>query len=221
MDCSNLTLGRVGPIVAYSVLGLIGTAGVVLFVLNVSQPVQAVLYRAVYLRVGPSEATETAILAQFLGVGLVGISIPMVIADYLSDGLTHRRALGIGIGVMAGLLIGFFAVALAGLAAFLTSLSILVIAVISVPVLLRYRLGVRSGALPAFVGGIPVLFLLVLAVGFGLGWGWGYVITAQEVPAETVNGSVATFDDARAFEAELFADCEIDTAGRQVCRLFL
>lgn len=89
------------------------------------------------------------------------------------------------------------------------------------PVLLRYRLCVRSGALPAFVGGIPVLILLLLAAGFGLGWGWDYAVTAQEVPAGTVNGSVATFDTAPAFAEDLFADCETDTDGRQVCRLFL
>lgn len=126
IDRSNLTLRHVGRLIAYGLLGLIGTAGVMLLVLNVRQPVQAVLYRAMYLQVGPSEATETAILAQFLAAGLIGISVPKLIGDYLSDGLEHRRALGVGVGVIAGLFVGFLAITFAGLAAFLTAFIILI-----------------------------------------------------------------------------------------------
>jgi MFS family permease len=223
VDRFNTTLGRVGRTVAYGLLGLVGTAAVVILLLNLTQPLQAVIYETVYLQIGPSEATETAVLTQFLAVGLVGISVPMVVGDYLSDGLKHRRALGIGIGLMASLFVGFLVVALPGVASFLTALVVLAVAAVGVPLLLRYRFDVRSGAIPAFVGGIPIVVLLLLAAGFGLGWGWGYVVTAQEIPAGEVDDpdAVVTFDDAPAFEEALFADCETDTDGRQVCRLML
>ena len=88
------------------------------------------IYELFYLQVGPSEATETAILTYFIVGGIVG---------------------------------------LAGLAAFLTALLVLAIGLVGVPLALRFRCGVRSGGVPAFVGGIPVIVPLLLVAGFGLG----------------------------------------------------
>lgn len=147
----------------------------------------------------------------------------MLAGDYLSDRLAHRAAFVKGVAAMLGLLLVFLVVALAGLAAFLTALIVVAAAFVAVPLLLRYRFGVRSGGIPAFVGGIPVLVLLLLAVGFGLGWGWGYVVTAQEVPAFSVNGTAVTFDEVPEVRDDLFVsgDCETDTDDRRVCRLYL
>ena len=145
-------------------------------------------YDLFYLRVGPSEATETAILVHFLTSGIIGLSVPMVIGDSLSDRGANLPTLAWGIATLLALLLVFLVVALAGLAAFLTALIVLAIGLIGVPLVLRYRAGMRSGGVPAFVGGIPVIIFLLLLAGFGLGWGWGYVMTAQEVPASSVNG---------------------------------
>lgn len=147
----------------------------------------------------------------------------MLAGDYLSDRLAHRAVFAKGIGVIVALLLGFLVVALAGLAAFLTALIILAAAFVAVPLLLRYRFDVRSGGIPAFVGGVPVLVLLLFLAGFGLGWGWGYVVTAQEVPASSVEGSSVTFDELAEVRDDLFVsgDCETDTEDRRVCRLQL
>lgn len=218
------TLKRIGRAAAFLLLGVVGTGGVALVGLYLLQPVQEVIYNAFYLQVGPSESTETAILVHFLVAGLGGISVTMLVGDYLSDRLAHRAAFAKGIAAVLGLLLVFLVVALAGLAAFLTALIVLAAVSMAVPLLLRYRFDVRSGGVPAFVGGVPVLVLLLLLAGFGLGWGWGYVVTAQEVPASTVNGTaVADFDDAPDVRGDLFAaeHCETDTEDRRVCRLML
>lgn len=218
------TLKRIGLTAAFLLLGVFGTAGIALVLLNVTQPVQEVIYHAVYLQVGPSEATEAAILTQFIAVAVVAISVPMLIGDYLSDRLAHSVAFAKGIAAMLVMLLVFFVVAVAGLAAFLTAIIVVAAAVIAVPLLLRYRYGVRSAGISAFVGGIPVLVLFLLLVGFGLGWGWGYVMTAQEVPASSVTGTAAAdFDDVPEVRDDLFVsgDCETDTDDRRVCRLSL
>ncbi|MFB6195116.1 MAG: hypothetical protein ABEI80_03020 [Haloplanus sp.] len=216
-------LERAARATAYGLLGLLVTGVVAVGLLYPTRPVQSVIYDLVYLQLGPSEATETAILTHFLATGVVAISVPLLIGDYLSDRLANGRALAGGIAAMGGLLVAFLVVALAGLAAFLTALAVLAVAFVGVPAVLRYRYDVRSGGIPAFVGGVPVLLLLLLLVGFGLGWGWGYVVTAQQVPAGTVSGSAADFADAPALERDLFtpANCGTGTDGRRVCRLSL
>lgn len=199
-DGTRDALKRAVRAAAYLLLGVVVTGGVALVLLNLTQPVQQVVYDLFYLRVGPSEATETAILAHFLLAGLAAISVAMLAGDYLSDRLAHRTAFGTGITVLLGMLL---VVALAGLAAFLTALIVLAAASLAIPLLLRYRYGVRSGGIPAFVGGVPVLVLLLLLAGFGIGWGWGYVVTAEEVPLSAVNGTAVTFDEvAQEIEAE-------------------
>jgi predicted MFS family arabinose efflux permease len=139
--------------------------------LYVFQPIQTVIYDLVYLWVGPSEATETAILTHFVTVGILGFSVAMLLGDYLSDRLAHREQILKATGGLVGLIVVFLGIALSGYAAFLTALLVLVVGFLGVPLLLRYRYDVRSGSVPAFLGGIPVLVLFLLLVGFGLGWG--------------------------------------------------
>lgn len=216
-------LRRVGSIIAYLLLGVVGTAGTALVLLNITQPAQSVIYNAVYPQVGPSDATQTAILTHFIVVSVVAITLPTLLGDYLTDRLENRVALTKGIGAMLLLVLVFLAVSLGGLAAFLTAIIVLGVALVGVPVMLWYRYGVRSGGIPAFVGGIPVLVLLLLLVGFGLGWGWGYVVTAQETSPSSVNGTVANFDEVPEVRDDLFApgNCEVGSDDRRVCYLEL
>lgn len=223
MHVSTPSLERIGTVVAYVLVGVIGTAAVALGVLYTLQPIQRVIYNLLYLQVGPSDATRAAILTHVLVAGFVGISAVLLAGDYLSDRLGHRTELATGIAVLLGLILVFLIVSLAGLAAFLTALLVLAVAILAVPLLLRYRHGVRSGGVTAFTGGIPVLVLLLLVTGFGLGWGWGYIMTAQEVPPSAVNGTaIADFADVPEIREDLFAaDCSTETEDRRVCRLYL
>lgn len=223
MELPKPTAVRAAKTVAYLLGGLSGTAVVALTVLYVGVSIQPVVYDAFYRHVGPSEATETAILSHFLLAGFTAVSVALLAGDYVSDRLRHRRAVASAITVLGGLLVVFLVVALLELAAFLTALGILAVGVVAVPLLLRYRYSVRSGGVTAFVGGIPVLVVLLLFAGFGLGWGWGYIMTAQAVPASTVDGTAAAdFDDVPQIRDDLFtSDCSTGTDGRRVCRMYL
>lgn len=161
----------------------------------------------------------TAAVALLAGFG--AISAFTLLGGYVGDRLADRDAFAVGIAVLLALLLGFLALALAGLASFLTALVVLAVAVVAVPLLLRYRFDVRSGGAAAFVGGAPVVVFLLLLAGFGVGWGWEYVVTAQEVPASAVDEAAVSFDEVPEVRDDLFAggDCETDTEGRRTCYL--
>lgn len=213
---------RVGAVAGYLLLGAVGTAIAALVLLPLTQAVQRGIYGALYLHLGPSGATQTAILAHFLAVGVVAIAAPTIIGSYHSDRLAHGRALAAVLATMAGIVVAFLLVSLAGLAAFLTAVAALVVIAIGVPLLLRVGYGVRSGGLVAFVGGTPVLVLLLLLAGFGLGWGWGYDMTAEAV-SNGAGPPTADFDDVPAVRDDLFApgNCETGADDRRVCHLSL
>ncbi|MDL0139557.1 hypothetical protein PNP85_08575, partial [Halobacterium salinarum] len=162
MNISTPTLKQAGTTAAYLVLGAIGTAAVALGTLSVAQPIQPTVYELFYLQVGPSDATQTAILAHFLVAAIVGLAIPMFVGDYLSDRGANLHVLAGGIVAMFGLLLVFFVVALAGLAAFLTAILVLAVGLVGVPLALRFGYGIRSGGVPGFVGGIPIVLVLLL-----------------------------------------------------------
>jgi hypothetical protein len=219
---SHETLRRVGMLLGYGLLGVVSTAAVALVVLNVMNPLQAVVYDVFYLRLGPSGATKAAILAHFMLGSVVGLGVTMLAAEYLDTRGENFRAVGAGFAGLLVLVFGFLVVALAGLAAFLTALIVLAVAFVGIPIALRFPFGVRSGALPAFVGGIPVVVLLLFLAGFGLGWGWGYVVTAEEVPSSSVEGATANFDEIPEVRDDLFAgDCETTSADQHRCTLQL
>lgn len=221
MDFQTPTLGQVARTAGYLVLGVVGTTAVTLAVLLVAGPIQSVIYNLFYLPVGPSEATETAILTHFLLAEFTAISVVLVAGDYLSDRLSHRTAVTTVIAVLFGLLVVFLLVSLVGLAAFLTAILVLAAAVVTIPLLLWYRYDVRSGALPAFVGAIPVLILVLFIGGFGVGWGWGYIMTAEQVPESAVNGAAADFGDVPQIRDDLFTgDCS-GGDGDRICQLYL
>lgn len=213
---------QVATALAYALLGGIVTATVGLLVLNVTTDLQTVVYDLFYLRVGPGEATKIAILVHFLTAAVAGLSVAMIAGDLLSDRGAHLRAVGLAVAALVALLVLFLGVALAGLAAFLTALALLAVGLIGIPLTLRFYFGLDSAGVPAFVGGIPVVILLLFLAGFGLGWGWGYVMTATEVPHSTVQGPVAEFDTVPQVRDDLFVDgdCEVQDGLRE-CRLQL
>jgi len=223
MSRTTAALRRAGTTLGYGLVGFAGTAVVALFALNVSVRVQRVVYDVFYLQVGPSEATETAIFAHFLLAAVLALSVATTVGDLIGDRGENRRALGVAMLGLFGAVGVFLVLSLAGLAAFLTALVVLVAALLAVPVWLRYRSGVRSGAVASFLGGVPVVLLLVMLAGFGVGWGWGYVVVAEEVPASSVNGSAAEFDEAPQVRDALLeeGDCETNGDGRRECRLSL
>ncbi|MFB6135318.1 MAG: hypothetical protein ABEJ04_01000 [Halobacteriaceae archaeon] len=223
MTDSGLDLRRAWRAGGYALLGAAVTAGTALAALYVVHPIQPVIYGAFYLQVGPSEATETAILAHFLLSAVVAVTAGFLAGDYLSTRLANRAALGAVFLATTGVLAAFLVLALARLAAFLTAALVLGAGLVAIPLLLRYRFGVRSGGVPAFAGGVPVAVLLLLLAGFGLGWGWGYVATAREVPASAVSGPAVTFDEAPQFERDLFTAgyCREEADGRRTCSLEL
>ena len=223
MDVPDITPRQVATTAAYFLLGVVGTAIAVLGVLLVLQPVQPVLYGAVYLWLGPSEATQFALLAHFVLSGAVAVTVPTLLGEYLSDRGANLRALLVGLGVVAGLLLVLLAVMGAGLAAFPVALLWVLASGVAVPVLLRYRYGVRSGGVSAFVGGIPVLAFVLLLAGIGLGWGWGYVVTAEEVTESGFgDAEVASMETVPQVREDLFTgDCSGDGNGGERCYLEL
>lgn len=222
MRRSTPSLEQAGRTLGYGAFGVGVTAIVALVVLNLTDSGQAGVYDRVYLHLGPSGATEVAILAHFLAAGMIALGVTMVAADYLSDRGANIHAVGVVFAAMLALVVGFLVVAVSGLAAFLTVLLVLAVAFLGVPLWLRYRSGVRSGAVPAFVGGIPVIVLLLFLAGFGLGWGWGYVVVAEEIPESSVDGPVADMGEMPEVRDDLFAgDCESSGEDRRQCHLQL
>lgn len=215
---------RVGRAALFLALGLVGTAVAGLVFLRLTLVVQRVVYDLLYLQVGPSEATEAAILTHVLAAGLAAIGLATLAGDVLAGRDGDRTPVAKAVGLLSVLLIAFLAVSLLHLAAFLTALATLTVAAVAVPLALRYRWDASAGGVFAFLGGVPVLVALLLLAGFGLGWGWGYVLTAEQVPASTVEGPVtADFEEVPAVRDALFerGDCSTADEGARTCRLSL
>lgn len=220
---SRADVERVARVVGYLALGFVGTALTALVVIPLIQDIQTPVYHLLYLQVGPSDATQTAILTHFLAAGFVAIAVPTVVGDYLSDRLAHRRAIA---AVVVALLVNvalFVVLGVVGLGVYPVGFLVLALGGLVGVWLLRYRFDVRSGGVLAFGGGLPVLFALLLLAGFGLGWGWGYVMVAEEVPDGAVDGPVADLDEVPQVRDDLLgsSDCETDPEGRETCRLHL
>lgn len=216
------TLREVGTTVGYGLLGAVVTGASALGALYAAQPMQGVVYDLFYLQVGPSEASETAILVHFLVAGVVALGVALTAGDFASDRLANRATLARAVGALLGLVALFLVVALLELAAFLTAVLVLGAGLVGVPLALRYRYGVSSGAVPAFVGGVPVVLFLLLLAGVGIGWGWGYVMTAQAVPASAAPGDAPSFAEAPGVGQDLFEEgyCR-EESGRQTCSIEL
>lgn len=206
----------------YAVLGATLTGVVALVVLNATLSVQTAIYEVFYLRVGPADATVTAILGQFLLAIVCGLIVAMTVASWLNTRRENLPVVGRATIGLATLLLVYLLIILLRVPAQLAVLTVLGIGLLGVPLLLRYRYGIRSGSVPAVIGSIPVILVLLLLAGIGAGWGWGYVMTAEEVPSAEVEGPVADFDTVPAVRDDLLGagDCE-EVDGHQRCRLQL
>lgn len=216
-------LGDLARALGYAVGGFVLTALVGLLALPTTARLQGPVYDALYLRLGPSGATETAIFGHALVVAVGALAATAFAADAVSDRLAHRRALAAALGPMAVLVLAFLALAAARAGSVLTAIGLLAVGVGGVLLALRYRFGVRSAAIPAMAGGLPVVLVLVVLAAFGVGWGWGYAATAEQVPAEEAPEDPATFEDAPQFGADLLDPrrCETAPDGTRECRLEL
>lgn len=218
------TLVRIAVAVGTVVLGLLVTAGVALALLYATRWIQPAIYGAVYWRLGPSDATATASLAHVLVVSAAAVGVAGLAGDALDTRLTNGRAYATaGVAATVGVGAAWLLAAVVGLAALPVAFVLLAVGLAAVPIALHVA-DVRSGGTLAIAGGAPVALALLLVAGVGLGWGWGYVAVAQEVPASAANATEATdFAAAPGFAADLLdpANCEVDAAGRRVCRLEL
>ena len=218
------TARSVAVVAGYALLGAVLTAALGLAALFVLTGIQPHLYDALYLTLGPSGATGFAIFGHFALAGMVGIVLTGLAGHVLSDRTNHLREVGIALAAVPVLLVLFVAASLADVA-FLGGILLWVVAIaVAVPALLWFHFDLHSGALPAFLGGVPVIVLMLLLAGVGVGWGWGYVVTAQEIPAGDVGDEpVATLDDAPEVKEDLFADrnCETTADGLERCQLML
>lgn len=221
---SDPTIRRVAITAGYVLLGTVLTAALGLAALFVLNGIQPILYDALYLTLGPSGATGFAIFGHFALAGAIAVTLAGLAGHTLSDRTEHLQEVGTALAAVFGLLVLFVAASLAGVA-FLGGVLLWVVAIaVVVPAVLWFYFDLRTGALPAFLGGVPVIVLLLLLAGVGAGWGWGYVVTAQEVPASDVGDEpVTTLDDAPEVRDDLFADrnCETSADGLQRCRLQL
>lgn len=216
-------LKRVARLVGYGLVGLVSAVIVAMSGMNLTQPVQATIYRATYLQLGPVAATETAIVTQMVGVGFLASGIALMVGDVVGSRLPNDSEIGQVMGGLLALFLGFFALAYLGLSSLpLAGLFFLVVA-IGIPALLWFRFEVRSGAVPAFLGAVPVLLLLLFLTGFGLGWGWGYTVFAEEVPASNVDGEVVDLESSAEIASDLFESghCSEGGSGLETCILEL
>lgn len=217
-------IGRLRFALGYGALGIASTAAVALGILYGTSPLQALVYRWSYLAIGPSQATELAILAQFLLGAGSGLAVAALLAHRIADGELDRRFGTWTVGLLAMVVVGFLLVGYLGGDPMLTAVVLVTGVAIGVPVaVVRSRRG--SPALPAAVGGLPVVLLLLAAAGFGIGWGWGYVVVAEEVPVKSIEDptAVGNFSAAEWLATDLFApdNCEIGVDGAQRCILQL
>lgn len=217
------TLKHVARALGYGLIGVIATVIVAMGGMNLTQPVQEIIYQATYLQLGPAGATKTAILTQMVGVGFLASGISLMIGDGLSSQLAHDREIGLAMGALVVLFLGFLALAFLGFASLPVAGLFFLVAAISIPVLLWFRLQVRSGAVPTFLGAVPVLLLLLFLTAFGLGWGWGYTVFAEEVPASNVDGEVVDLEDSPGIASDLFESghCSEGGDGLKTCILEL
>ncbi|MFB6094899.1 MAG: hypothetical protein ABEJ71_00405 [Halodesulfurarchaeum sp.] len=223
MNPSEIDLKAVGITLGYGLLGLGATAVIAFALLPPTVGIQRSIYHLLYLRLGPSAATRTAILTHGLTISVVAVIGSTLIAHYVSNRRADVEYLARAVGLLVGPLILFLAASFAGLGALPVALGLLLLSILSTALLLRIRYGIRSGANPALIGSIVPVVLIFLLLGFGIGWGWGYVITAREVPDGAANETVTSMDEVPEIREDLFrgASCSTDSQGFRRCYLQL
>jgi hypothetical protein len=229
MDLSDITLETVARTAGHLLGGTVGTLVVGLGLLRVLQPLQTPVFDAFYLQVGPWTAEVTATVLVFVLAGSLALALPTLLSVAVRTGTDDLQPLVVGLAVLVGVLVvGIATWSLAGLEVVLAAVLALVVVAVAVPAGL-YRVGTWPDGVAAYVGGLPVLVLLLAALAFGLGWGGGYYVVAEEVPAEDVDTSAAAaFSEAPELrdalldpsQEDIYANCAQDE-GRRTCRLDL
>jgi hypothetical protein len=229
MDLSDVTLETVARTAGHLLGGTVGTLVVGLGLLRVLQPLQTPVFDAFYLAVGPWTAEVTATVLVFVLAGSLALALPTLLSVAVRTGTDDLQPLVVGLAVLVGVLVvGIATWSLAGLEVVLAAVLALVVVAVAVPAGL-YRVGTWPDGVAAYVGGLPVLVLLLAALAFGLGWGGGYYVVAEEVPAEDVDTSAAAaFSEAPELrdalldpsQEDIYANCAQDE-GRRTCRLDL
>lgn len=229
MDVPDITLERTARTAGHLLLGTVGTTVAGLALLRLVQPLQVPLYDAFYLSVGPWTAEVTATVLGFVLAGTLAVALPTLLSVAVRSGTGGLQPLVAGLAVLlGGLFVGIAAWALAGLEVVLAAVVAVVVVAVAVPAGL-YRVGTWPDGVAAYVGGLPVLVLLLAALAFGLGWGGGYHVVAEEVPAEEVDTSAAAeFSEAPELrealldpsQEDIYANCAQEE-GRRTCRLDL
>lgn len=230
MDLADVTLERAARTGAHLLGGAIGTAVAGLGLLRAGLPLQARLYDTFYLAVGPWTAEVTATVMGFTLAATLALALPTLLSVGVESGTEHLRPLLAGLAVLLAVLAAWLsASALLGVEGLLAALLGLALVLVAIPAGL-HRFASWPDGVAAFVGGVPVVALLVAALAFGLGWGGGYVLVAEEVPADAVDGSPAADvseepelrdDLLDPSDDDVYANCERDDRDRRTCRLDL
>lgn len=219
MNRSDVAIDRVAALAGYALFGAAGAAVASVALARPLNPIQAVVYDAFYLVLGPWTATEAASILHIAVVGVLSVAAPTLVAERLDGDRLRELAAG-AVGVLAALLVALVAAGLLGVLGLPTVLVAVVAAVVAA--LAGFRaLGASTGGTAAFAGSLPVLALLLFLLAFGLGWGGGYDAVAEPVDPSAVDGPVADFGDAPAVREDLFSAAACDPADDGVCRLTL
>ncbi|MFB6094870.1 MAG: hypothetical protein ABEJ71_00260, partial [Halodesulfurarchaeum sp.] len=223
MSPSGIDLKAVGIAFGYGLLGAGGTAIIAFVLLPLTVGIQPSIYHLLYLRLGPSDATRTAILTHGMTISVVAVIGSTLIGHYVSNRLSDVAYLTRAVGLLVAPLVLFLAASFAGVGALPVALGLLLGAILATVLLLRIHYGIRSGANPALLGAIVPVVLVFLLLGFGIGWGWGYVITAREVPDGAANGTITSMEEVPEIREDLFREsfCSTDSQGFRRCYLQL
>lgn len=212
----NLSLRRLAVLGGYALGGAGATAATATVLLAVGQPVQLPIYEVFVRRLGPWSATTVASILSFALVSLLAVAIPTVLAAWYAGDRDRLRPLLAGagglLGLVAGLLVGLAFAGRLGLPTVLVLFGTLLPAV----AVALHLADVGAEPLAAFLGGLPVLALLLLLLGFGLGWGGGYDLVAE--PVDPTREPTADFAAIPEVRDDLFAPGNCDEEG---CRLSL
>jgi hypothetical protein len=216
MDIPDVSLTEAATLAAFLLFGVAGTIIAALAALTALQSVQPVVYDSFYLRLGPWSATTAATIVHFGLAGALAVGVPVVVAE-LVDG-DRVRLVGAGLVVVTvALLLFLLGAAALDAQGLLIVLLVYVLLVVGSLAGLRH-VGASTGASATFVGGVPVLALLLVVLAFGLGWGGGYDVVAEPVSASSVDEPATTFEDAPDVREDLFSEDACDPEDG-VCRL--
>lgn len=212
--------------IGFLLLGAIGTAALTVGAAGgLADPAHAAVHDVYYALFGPYDSKYVSGLAAItLLTALAGVA-PVLAADIVSDRGEHVFWLLGGAFVLPLPVLAALALLFASSAGVGTAVAVAGTALV-VPVGLRIGFDVRSGGLPAMVGVIPVVFLVISASIVVSGIEPPPTrIEADEIPSgadgSAAEEQVADFQSVPIVRRDLFSDCHEDRGGRRECELRL